>query len=343
MKKAFTLPFIVVVSFFTCPAVWAETSAQVTVRGRNLPIKLSQNRSQLLRSTARTLLRNKLPGYAALYRAKALQGATLVIAVDRGPQLDRWFSTIGKKSIGFAIAANPNKPKGSTYVRVGKTLYYFRSLRGETHKDGRPSVPRDIREREDILTESTFPVTDAEMSALSAFYLARHHLQIKDDGGQPIVPTYKMIGASGRIKGTECCAQACTSAINPEWINAFEKNIPTISAYGREKGIPEMAAASPTMIKHLVEFGTRTAGLECARGRKSLVRANFLQAPLLTVFNRAVGSDPLNSLSWKGWKWNGLSVPKIWFDRAPNEKPTASFDSERVSLRDLKNQVRRQL
>jgi len=313
----------------------AESRQSPVVRGSAVHVGLSVERARLLKTTADRLARKSLGGYAALYRSKDQRGATLVTTVDGPGQIKKWFSAVGRCSVGLATSVLPGVNQGSSFVRVGQTLYYFKALRGMEEHHGSPCVPVDIRSKKGGLTEATFPATPAEMRALNAFYKARQLDLIRDGQGQAIKPQYKMLGATGTF-ATEGCTHTCTSAFNPLWWKAFEQNIPALRAYGTKHKIPELAAADATMVGQLKSFARRTAGVQS--GRKAVIRANFAKAPLITIFNSGMGHNPLRDLSWRGGRWNGLTQPRVIHDRAPHEK-SAAFLGERVSLRDFSRQL----
>lgn len=310
----------------------------VVLSGKRVSVETSKTRGALLRSTARALVRQRLPGYATLFQAKnGRQGATLIATVESSKQMKGWYDGIGRSSVGIATSVPPNVSHGSGYIRLGETLYYFKALRSDKpDKQGNRYVPVDIRKKQGTLTEATFPVSQGEMTALKAFYKARSLQLIKDDQGKAIEPPYKMIGARGGFTN-ESCAHTCTSALTDGWMKVFLKNLPALRAYGLEHKVQELAAIPASakgqheMIEQINSFARRTAGQK--GGRKELIRANFDKAPLLTIFNAGIGADPLRNLSWAGGKWNGLAEPKFIPDRPNEAKPLQTYTSERVSLK----------
>lgn len=328
----------------------ARSNRQTTTRcGNNVKVLISNTRATRLKTLAGTLKRINVPAYAALYKAKSIsispnpkkdkfgstptEGATLVASVDR-TNIHEWYSKVGQYSIGFVSRSMPYLHKPTTLLRVGSQLYDYRAVRHDINAETNEVFgPIDIRAKASGYTEATFLVSKTEFEAFSAFVQSRHLLLIHDDKGTPIQPRWLHTGAKASLS-IESCANACTSMLNPKWLEAFERSLPKIRQYGVEHNIPVLKNTSTRTVQVLKAFADRT-GARVQTGFKEIIRANFQTADVITVFNgEGLGHNLLETLSWKKGKWygHGLTAPKVFLDLNPSEGPIKWYDSERLSL-----------
>jgi hypothetical protein len=333
-------------------------AGSVVVRGQKLSVSLAPERARELGRINGQLLRAGLPGYVALYRSKGVagalsvkEGATLLTTVERS-NIARWLEAVGNASVGFGLSQSPNLHinRGSSWVRIGTKLYYFKAVRHQLNeKLGRADEAIDVRdtrpgerltaygEKAGPLTEVTFPVTRPEMAAIAAFFMAREKGLITDASGCEILPAYKRLGARGNLR-EEMCNQTTMSVTNPLWIEAFGRSVSGIAQYGREHSVPELAAANVEMTEHLSSFASRTSGIQ--NGKKPVIRMNFPLAPLVTVLNAGFGENPIREVDWgKGKMSRGMDKPaqglsgEVMPDQHPAKAQSTAFASERMELR----------
>jgi hypothetical protein len=349
-------------------ALPATAAADLAVRGRQVTVQLADGRARALRSMASQLARLGIQGYATLYKtARQIIGSpktdgAMLFATVNSPQLDGWFNTVGKQSIGFATRCLPDKGELGACLRVGNDWFHYEAMRGTKDWISEKVTTRFADGGKDAAqvksaVEATFMVSPEELSAVRAFTLSRHLQLIKHTAsttkqpgqvGQPIYPVWKKLGASGNFNN-ESCAQACTSFFDEPWLKAFGENLPAIRAYGAQKGIPELASASAQTLQVLRSLRDRT-GLGRPSGYKEIVKSAAPKADAVTVFNmiqaeqRVPGrraeymADPLQDLRWTvpGWA-NGLQskdTPRCTtlLDRAPSQAPLRQTVTERLSL-----------
>ncbi|MFH1131224.1 MAG: hypothetical protein V1754_07805 [Pseudomonadota bacterium] len=315
---------------------------------KTLQVRVPTTRAQQTRSLVQRLARLRLPGFVSAYqttgnaKGPAFQGVTPVVAVDRGNTVGKWFNVVGKDSIGFATASELTGKFKPAYIRIGKRLYHFRAVRNQEilPEYGTPTTAVDIHDKKGLLTEATFKVSKKEMAAFAAYYEARYLGLIKDEQGRTIQPRYDKAGDTMNFR-SEGCASACTSAFNPLWLAAFERNLPAIREYGNKNSNRALAGASVDMVETLRTFGEQRA-TGVVRGPKAMVRTLFPKADLITVFNGTakdgtlVSSNPMTNLTWKGW--SGLTVPTAMFDGAPSQTNKA-VNATRMTLQDAINSL----
>jgi hypothetical protein len=314
MRFCTTIVAIICGFFMMVPAVHAAP-----------PTQLPPARHAELKANAALIRKARTPGYAVLFKGKGYEGGAVVATVTSS-SFKSWMSKVGKQSIGFHDDGSPDAPGGTGALRIGDQYYAYNDVRD----DGYPEKMEPYQSG----TEVTFLVSDSELAAFKAFYRARSLKLIKDTRGNPMDPKFTDHGASNTRQ--EGCTGACTSGLNPLWVQAFKRNIPALRQYGQENGHPELAAISDDAAEVLLGFVNRT-GTKQQTSSKVMVRSNFARSSMITVFDshRYGRRSPIKWLTWENRRdygsWNGLGTPAVIPD-APNDKPKATVQTERIPL-----------
>jgi hypothetical protein len=273
------------------------------------------------------------PDWAVKTGASDYRGASLVMTVERGSSgegMRAWFNSIGKESIGLGTRSYPGMPKDvlGTMIRIGEDWFFYKAVRGDVEPDETGKMiaytPQSILQRDKPLTEATFLASPAEMKAVKAFILARHHKLFKREDGTAILPAWKHTSAPGNFNA-ESCAQACTSFMDEKWLDAYRRIIPQLKQDPRFRGL-----IADNTIDVLRGFASRI-GLVRFTGFKEPIRRQLHTADAITVFNTGM-ADPLRDLSWS--RFNGLTPPVAPLDVQPG-KTCNGVSCQRMSLRDF--------
>jgi|GEM_PF-6073523 hypothetical protein len=284
--------------------------------GKRMTVRVPTARAKELEATVKRLSRVNMPGYVSIYSGEFIgQGATPIIGKPRTKrQTATWLSLI-KDTVGFGSDERPARKHGTGRIRVGDKEWEY----DEIHEGigGRSVQPQVYG------TEASVPVTPIERAALTAFYSARVKGLLKDRRGRTIRPDFD--GLSGTKR--EECTGACTSAFSAAWINAFERNIPTLASRGGDA----FAGLGPQHVAALRNLRERTSvnGSDMRTNSSwiAIVRA-FRQARLVSVGLK----DPTN-LVWQK-QWRTQAAPRVIPDLAPGKSSTA-YSSARISFADF--------
>lgn len=183
------------------------------------------------------------------------EGNMLVNGVTR-EQVKKWMKTVGKSSIGIGLNRLPeNRPKLG-YLRIGDEFYEFMDIQrseGATDDvytasfvDYVLSLRENRKGKYYHFTEVTIPMTAAEMRAIRRFIGARKNGKIKakfdipgrkrtytDSSMERVTERFEAYEAGQEIDPVmgeewgdlfvESCAAACTSWLNPLWLEHYDR------------------------------------------------------------------------------------------------------------------------
>lgn len=280
-------------------------------------------------------------------------GVSLVAAVTPS-NAQTWLREIGNKSIGFMCEGTPTEPHQTGELRVGNLYFSFNTV----NSGGTPTeMSQYFRRGYNSHVEHTIPVTDAEMAAFKAFYLARAKGAIVDKHGESIFPEFDSNGATryGRNgQWVEGCSAASSSALDHHWTAAFRRSIPNIQAQGRQLRIPEMANATEAMAD-TIEALTCRLGVKQQCSPQGMVRrgvyANYERIGMMTILNDS--ETPSNLALHMQWDqkysdpnreaWSGMAPITIIPDLPSSSRGSRTFVNARIADTSTLNQLFNQI
>jgi len=246
-------------------------------------------------------------------------GVALVAAVTR-QNASTWMQEIGKQSIGMMCQGTPTE----------MSRYFADSSMwgGKQH------------------CENTVPVTNAELAAFKAFYLARANQAIVDKNGRPLLPEFDSNGSTkyGKNGWVEGCSAASSSSLDKHWTKAFRASIANIQAVGRRMNIPEMTNATADMATTIESLAGRL-GLKQECSPQGMVRrgvyANKERVGMMTILNDP--NTPSNLMLHNQWDqkyadangeaWSGMAPVTIIPDLPSTSRGAKTFVNTRIADR----------
>lgn len=195
----------------------------------------------IIRATAQILEHEGLADQAYVTEWKALtpegqgpyraSGDMLVVPV-KSENVDEWFNTIGRNSMGFMVEKLPENIGHTAHLRVGNRIFTYAELQFTRETDSNtlpvPKLLKQMQDRGFSYTELTIPMTKAEQDALIEFLEERRagniiaQFDVKNGPikGETIRPDFDQKKCS---LAKESCAAAATSPFNPIWLDHYTK------------------------------------------------------------------------------------------------------------------------
>ena len=351
MRSARFVLCVGAVALLAAPA-WADITWNLdNGRGRTVRVHLPDAQARALKANVSALQAAGTKFYVNMWQTQPgaaratypqTNGVSLVAAVDRANGA-AWMERVGKKSIGFMCQGTPTEPHQTGEVRIGDLYFSYYSV----NSGGTPTkMSNYFQSGYNTHCEATIPVSDAELKAFKAFYLARSNNAIFDSKGNCIQPEFTADGATkyGKSGWVEGCAAASSSALDRHWMEAFRGSIDKIRQVGQQKNIPEMANATADMADAMESLTCRL-GLKQQCSPQGMVRrftyANNERFGMITILNGGQ-SVPANARDLK-WDysyhdgnyeaWSGMRPVTVPPDLDPTAKNARTFQNVRINDR----------
>lgn len=239
--------------WFGCAAVFIGTVAvlPLDVRAALRCSALFDSTSWTIRSTSEEKVRFvqqmiqggfEKDGYVVRWKALTEKaqgpldpGGDLLVTSVTGQNANLWMKEIGERSIGLSVRGLPESNPGTATLRVGDRIFSFSVIQQTLSPDhiqtGAKMNSRSfdsglIQDKAAQYTEATFMVTREEMGAVLDFITARQWgIQATRDIGKMYYKGNTIRPRFDAHKFTlkeESCAAACTSWMDPKWLEHYE-------------------------------------------------------------------------------------------------------------------------
>lgn len=247
----------------------------------------------------------------------AMEGNTFINGIKQQDG-KKWMKEVGMKSFGLGFEKLPGQVTDTptAVLRWKNHFLYFGNIQGD--------IVEDLTMKFDYSrawTESTFMASEEELQAIKLFFesrtqgeiIAKRKIRSSKLGtievGERINPEFDF---EGENLFEESCAYACTSMINPRWLEHYD---------------------APRALQ-LAILATET-GIRPEVNAKALIYYNFrnTQASAITVLglpNNTTSSDFIQKNEWSqigGMMWGFIP------DRMPS-KPSPNYINERFTISD---------
>jgi hypothetical protein len=333
--------------------------------GKSVNVTLPGTQASAVRSLVGKLQSANVQWYANFWqttplassRAYPMKNGVALVAAVTSRNASSWMDQIGKQSIGMMCQGTPTEPHQTGEVRIGDLFFNFSTV----NRGGTPTKMSSYFSDQSMWggkrhCENTIPVTNAELAAFKAFYLARANGAIVDRAGQPIRPEFDSNGSTkyGKTGWVEGCSAASSSALDRHWTTAFRASVSNIQAVGRRMNIPEMANATADMAATIESLAGRL-GLRQECSPQGMVRrgvyANKERVGMMTILNDS--NTPTNLALHNQWDqkyadanreaWSGMAPVTIIPDLPSTSRGAKTFVNTRVTDRTTLDQLFRQI
>jgi hypothetical protein len=324
-------------------------------RGKTVNVSLPGAQASSVRTLVGKLQSANVQYYANFWQTSSTassraypmrNGVALVAAVTR-QNASTWMQEIGKQSIGMMCQGTPTEPHQTGEVRIGNLFFSFSNVnRGGTPTEMSRYFADSSMWGGKQHCENTVPVTNAELAAFKAFYLARANQAIVDKNGRPLLPEFDSNGSTkyGKNGWVEGCSAASSSSLDKHWTKAFRASIANIQAVGRRMNIPEMTNATADMATTIESLAGRL-GLKQECSPQGMVRrgvyANKERVGMMTILNDP--NTPSNLMLHNQWDqkyadangeaWSGMAPVTIIPDLPSTSRGAKTFVNTRIADR----------